>query len=127
VKIPTHVEQGCKLCREYGGSAKSHSTLNCKKWLPGGKSHPEWRGGKTTANINVHQNQGVNQLMAQQAEFQKSILKQISKMSGKKRKKGANALILTLNRAIRIDQLGRIATLKQIFARPKIGKIVLLN
>jgi len=87
VKIPTHVEQGCKLCREYGGSAKSHSTLNYKKWLPGGKSHPEWRGGKTTANINVHQNQGVNQLMAQQAEFQKSILKQISKMSGKKKKK----------------------------------------
>jgi hypothetical protein len=87
VKIPTHVEQGCKLCREYGGSAKSHSTLNCKKWLPGGKSHPEWRGGKTPANINVHQNQGVNQLMAQQAEFQKSILKQISKMSGKKKKK----------------------------------------
>ena len=86
-KIPTRAEKSCKLCAEYGGSSNTHHTSVCKKWLPGGKPHPEWRGGKTTANINVHQSDTVNQLMAQQAEFQKTILKQMSKISAKKKKK----------------------------------------
>ena len=59
----------------------------CKKWLPGGKSHPEWRGGKTPANIIVHQGETVNQLMDQQAKFQKSIMKEMSKLSDRKKKK----------------------------------------
>jgi len=86
-QVPTRAEKGCKLCAEYGGAKDTHQTSVCKKWLPGGKPHPEWRGGKTTANINVHQGEHVNQLMAQQAEFQKTILKQMSKISAKKRKK----------------------------------------
>ena len=49
------------------------------------KSHKEWRGGKT-ANINVHQDVGVNQLMAQQAEFQKTMMKQMSKFLKKEKK-----------------------------------------
>jgi len=58
----------------------------CKKWLPGGKSHPELRGGKTPANINFHQGKAVNQLIAQQAKFQKLIMKQMSKFLEKKKK-----------------------------------------
>jgi len=58
-----------------------------KKWLPGGKSHPEWRGGKIPANINVHQGETVNQLIDQQAEFQVSIMNQMSKLLEKKKKK----------------------------------------
>jgi hypothetical protein len=86
-KVPTRAQKGCKLCAEFGGSSNTHHTLVCKKWLPGGKPHPEWRGGKTTANINVHQSENVNKLMAQQAEFQKTILKKMSKLSKKKKKK----------------------------------------
>ena len=76
----------CKLCTEYGGVAKTHTTSQCKKWVAGGKSHSEWRGGKT-ANINMHQGSDVNQLMAQQVEFQNKIMKQMSKLSEKKKKK----------------------------------------
>ena len=64
----------------------NHKTVVYKKRLPGGKSHPEWRGGKTPANINVHQGKNLN-LMAQKAKFQKTILKQMSKFSEKKKKK----------------------------------------
>ena len=59
----------------------------CKKWLPSGKSHPEWRGGETPVNINVHHGKTVHQLMAQQAEFQKLIMKQMIKLLDKKKKK----------------------------------------
>ena len=86
-QFPPRGDKNCKLCAEYGGSSNTHKTGVCKKWLPGGKSHPEWRGGKTPANINVHQGETVNQLMAQQAEFQKSIMKQMSKLLEKKKKK----------------------------------------
>jgi hypothetical protein len=75
----------CKLCKEYGGMAKSHTTAQCKKWVPGGKSHNEWRGAKP-ANINVHQDVGVNQLMAQQTEFNKKIMKQMKSLEKKKKK-----------------------------------------
>jgi hypothetical protein len=83
---PPRADKSCKLCAEYGGSSNTHKTQVCKKWLPGGKPHPEWRGGKA-ANINVHQGSDVNQLMAQQAEFQKTILKQMSKLQKGKKKK----------------------------------------
>ena len=53
-----------KLCQEYGGQSKSHTTTQCRKWVVGGKSHSKWRG-RRTANMNVHQDSGVNQLMAQ--------------------------------------------------------------
>ena len=64
-------------------------TQNCgvQEVAPRRKSHQEWRGGKTPANINVHQGETVNQLMAQQAEFNKSIMKQMSKLAEKKKKK----------------------------------------
>ena len=75
----------CKLCKEYGGLAKSHTTAQCRKWLPGGKSHDEWRGAKP-ANINVHQGADVNQLMAQQTEFNKKIMKQMKSLESKKKK-----------------------------------------
>ena len=79
----------CKLCAEYGGQSKTHSTTQCRKWIAGGKPHSEWRGGKSkAANINVHQGDtGVNQLMAQQAEFQKKIMKQMKSFEKKKKKK----------------------------------------
>jgi hypothetical protein len=80
-------EQHCKLCKEYGGQAKSHSTAQCKKWVAGGKSHHEWRGTKT-ANINVHTgDNNVNQLMAQQAEINKSMMKQLKSLGSKKKKR----------------------------------------
>jgi len=75
----------CKLCKEYGGMSKSHTTAQCKKWVPGGKSHDEWRGGKT-ANINVHQGLDVNQLMAQQTKFNEKIMKQMKSLESKKKK-----------------------------------------
>ena len=77
----------CKLCTEYGGVARTHSTAQCKKWVPGGKPHPEWKGGTSTSNINVHKSGGdMKQLMAQQAEFQHKIFKQMNKLAGKKKK-----------------------------------------
>jgi len=85
-QFPPRGDKKCKLCAEYGGSSNTHKTVVCKKWLPGGKTHPEWKGGKTPAHINVHQGETVNQLMAQQAEFNKSI-KQMSKLADKKKKK----------------------------------------
>ena len=85
-KVPTRAEKGCKLCAEFGGSKNSHHTLVCKKQLPGGKPHPEWKGGKA-ANINVHQGSDINQLMAQQAKFNKTIMKQMAKLGKKKKKK----------------------------------------
>jgi hypothetical protein len=78
-------DQHCKLCKEYGGQAKSHTTAQCRKWVPGGAAHNEWRGGKT-ANINVHQGASVNQLMAQQTEFNKKIMKQMKSLEKKKKK-----------------------------------------
>ena len=75
----------CKLCEEYGGAKNTHHTSQCKKWAAGGKAHNEWKGGRT-ANLNVHQDVGVNQLMAQMMESQKSMMKEMSKM--KKSKKG---------------------------------------
>ena len=84
---PPRADKSCKLCAEYGGSSKTHTTHVCKKWLPGGKPHPEWRSGKQAANINVHQGSDVNQLMAQQAEFNKTIMKQMAKLGKKKKKK----------------------------------------
>ena len=83
----TRPEIHCKLCKEYGGNPKSHTTAQCKKWLPGGKSHHEWRGGNKTANINVHSGSDVNSLMAQQAEFNKQMLKQFKSLGSKKKKK----------------------------------------
>jgi len=82
----TAKETSCKLCAEYGGVAKTHTTAQCKKWVPGGKSHPDWRGGKT-ANINVHKGTDVNQLMAQQIEFQSKIMNQMNKLTEKKKSK----------------------------------------
>ena len=42
---------------------------------------------KKTTNINVHQDVGgINQLMAQQVEFQKTMMKQMSKFSDRKKK-----------------------------------------
>ena len=64
---------------------KSHTTAQCKKWVPGGKSHDEWRGVKT-ANINVHQGLDVNQLIAQQTKFNKKIMKQMKSLESKKKK-----------------------------------------
>ena len=81
------VEKLCKLCEEYGGASHTHHTSQCKKWLPGGKASKEWGRGKTTAsNINVHEDVGMNQLMAQQVEFQKTMMKQMSKFFEKKKK-----------------------------------------
>ena len=86
--LPKKTEKQCGLCEEYGGASHSHHTSQCKKWVAGGQHHHEWRGpkGGKTANINVHQDVGVKQLMAQQVEFQKSIMKQMSRMSDKKKK-----------------------------------------
>jgi len=78
-------QTSCKLCAEYGGASNTHKTAQCKKFIPGGKPHPEWKGGRT-ANINVHQGSD-NQLMAQQLEFQKKMMKQMSKLSEKKKSK----------------------------------------
>ena len=122
-QFPSHANKNCKLCAEYGGSSNTHKTAVCKKWLPGGKSHPEWRGGKTPANINVHQGETVNQLMTQQAEFQKSIMKQISELWTKRRRRNALVgTILILIPVIWTEMLGLNATI-ELFARPKIGII----
>ena len=90
--VPTCAKKECKLCSEYGDKSNSHSILNCKKWLPGGKPHPGWMGGKATATIKVQRDDTVNRLMAQQAEFQKTILKQMSKMYEKTGKQAQTAL-----------------------------------
>ena len=84
--FPSRADKSCKLCAEYGGASNTHKTAACKKWLPGGKTHHEWKGGKTPANINVHQGSDTNQLMAQQAEFQKKLMKKFSKFERKKKK-----------------------------------------
>ena len=82
----------CQLCEEFGGASATHNTAQCKKWLPGGKHHNEWRGGHKAANINVHKDDSVNQLMAQQAEFQKKIVKMMkSSKKEKKRKRRARS------------------------------------
>ena len=75
----------CKLCEEYGGAKNTHHTSQCKKWAAGGKAHNEWRG--PAANLNVHQDAGVNQLMAQMVESQKSMMKEMSKMKKNKKSK----------------------------------------
>mgnify|MGYP000875615735 FL=1 len=85
-KPPTRDKKLCKLCEEFGGSKNTHTTAQCKKWVSGGKHHNEWRGPKANT-LNAHASDtSVNQLMAQQAEFQKTIMKQMSKMSSKKKK-----------------------------------------
>ena len=63
--FPTRTEKICKPYAEYRGSSNTHKTMVRKKWLPSGKTHPEWKGGKNPAHINVHQGKTVNQLMAQ--------------------------------------------------------------
>eukprot|EP00957_Ditylum_brightwellii_P006448 489441-Ditylum_brightwellii.AAC.1 len=61
----------CKLCKEYGGASHTHHTSQCKKWTAGGNPNKEWGGrNKAAANINVHKDVGMSQLMAQQVEFQ---------------------------------------------------------
>ena len=86
--LPKKAEKQCGLCEEYGGASHSHHTSQCKKWVAGGQHHPEWRGpkGGKTANINVHQDIGVKQLMAQQLESQKSMMKMMSRFADKKKK-----------------------------------------
>jgi len=69
------------------GFTETHKTVVFKKWLPGGKSHPEYRVSKTPANINIHQGETVNQFMAQQAKFQKTIMKQMTSFWRRRRRK----------------------------------------
>ena len=76
---PKRADKLCKPCEEYGGAKNTHHTSKCKKWAAGGKSHNEWNVRRTT-NLNVHQDLGVNQLLAQRMEFQKSMMKEMSKM-----------------------------------------------
>eukprot|EP00957_Ditylum_brightwellii_P032681 2477483-Ditylum_brightwellii.AAC.1 len=77
----------CKLCKEYGAASHTHRTSQCKKWMADGKPNKEWGGcGKAAANINVHEDVGRNQLMAQQVEFQKSLMKNLLKLTDKKKK-----------------------------------------
>ena len=51
----------------------SNCSVQEMDWIAAGKSHEEWRDGKT-ASINVQQDVGVNQLMAQQVKFQKTMM-----------------------------------------------------
>jgi hypothetical protein len=77
----------CALCDKYGGAAKSHTTPHCKRWTGAGKDHPEWRG-RTAKNLNVHgQEDDIKSLMAQQLEFNASIMKSVNKLSKKKKRK----------------------------------------
>ena len=46
----------------------------CKKWVAGGKNHPEWKGPQAS-NINVHSGNDVKQLLTQQME---KVMKQVA-------------------------------------------------
>eukprot|EP00957_Ditylum_brightwellii_P160125 12189413-Ditylum_brightwellii.AAC.1 len=55
--------------------------------MAGGKPNKEWgERSKAAANINVHEDVGMNQLMAQHIEFQKSLMKKLLKLTDKKKK-----------------------------------------
>ena len=78
----------CALCDKYGGAAKSHTTPHCKRWTGAGKNHPEWRGRTGPKDLNVHQGEDdIKSLMAQQLEFNASIMKSVNKLSKKKKRK----------------------------------------
>jgi hypothetical protein len=78
----------CALCDKYGGAAKSHTTPHCKRWTGAGKNHPEWRGRTGPKDLNVHHGEDdIKSLMAQQLEFNASIMKSVNKLSKKKKRK----------------------------------------
>ena len=113
-------------------SSYSPHISQCKKWVAGGQHHNTWsrRKNVNTANINVHQDVGVKQLMAQQFEFQKSMIKQMSRFSGKKGKaRRGRAIHTTPTRTLvpPIEVLGPATTVDIIFACPKIMMIDHLN
>eukprot|EP00957_Ditylum_brightwellii_P110990 8464821-Ditylum_brightwellii.AAC.1 len=55
--------------------------------MAGDKPNKEWGGrSKAAANINIHKDVGMNQLMAQQFKFQKSLMINLSKLMDKKKK-----------------------------------------
>ena len=78
----------CALYDKYGGSAKSHTTPHCKRWAGAGKDHPKWRGRTASQILSIHEGgDDIKSLMAQQFEFNASIMKTVNNMSKKKKRK----------------------------------------
>ena len=92
IKPPRDTDMLCALCDKYGRAAKSHNTPHCKRWTGAGKDHPEWRGRTASKNLNVHGGKDdIKSLMAQQLEFNASIMKSVNKLSKKKKRKSKNS------------------------------------
>ena len=78
----------CALCKEYGGFAKTHKTAACKKWVAGGKPHPEWRGPRAS-NTNTHASVDMKEFMAEHTKSMEKMQYKIAKLSEKKKKKSS--------------------------------------
>ena len=85
----------CALCDKYGGAAKSHTTSYYKRWTTTDQDHPEGcTASNNNKNCNAHASgDNLKSVMAQQLEFNKSIMKSVSKLSKKKRKKSKPILL----------------------------------
>ena len=80
--------KNCTLCAQFGGFPKTHKTDACKKWVAGGKPHPEWKGPRAS-NINAHSSDDMKQLMAQQTSSMEKMQYKIAKLSEKRKNKKA--------------------------------------
>ena len=86
---PRDTDVLCALCDKNGGAAKYHTIIHYKRWTGAGKDHPAWRERTAlTNNLNAHAGgDDINSLVAQQAEFNASIMKTVDKVSKKKKRK----------------------------------------